>query len=48
MRRIIIDGNQCYEIDEECMKKKRQKKDSAKTQQKTVRKEQETPVRKKN
>lgn len=25
MRRIIIEGNQCYEIDEECMRKKRQR-----------------------
>lgn len=27
MGRIIIDGNQCYEIDEECIKKKRRKKE---------------------
>ena len=26
MRRIIIDGNQCYEIDEDCMKKKRRER----------------------
>lgn len=35
MGKLIINGNQVYEIDEECMKKKRKEIIEAKTVQKT-------------
>lgn len=47
MGKIIIDGNQCYEIDEECIKKRRQKKEAGKMFQSTNVREAEKKSRKK-